>query len=92
MRAHEATQRYKHWTVDDLRAAVDSLRDPQERQQILERMAVAGYHNDHQAFLRLYRENRLSYTAAQSAWYEGIGARQKGMKCSCAACKNRPTY
>jgi len=85
------TQRYTHYTVADLREAVDARCNPQERQQILERIAVAGYHNDHQAFLRLYREHRLSYTAAQSARYAGIRARQQGMTCACAACNNHPT-
>jgi hypothetical protein len=87
-----ATQRYTHYTVADLREAVDTLRNPQERQHILENIKVAGYHNDHQAFLRLYTENRISYTAAQSARYAGIRARQQGMKCSCYACNHRPTY
>jgi hypothetical protein len=87
----QQTQRYQHYTVADLREAVDTLRDPQERTQILERIKVAGYHNDNQAFLRLYRDNRLSYTAAQSARYAGIRARQQGMKCTCYACNNHPT-
>jgi hypothetical protein len=62
------------------------------RKQILESIKVAGYHHDDQAFLRLYTENRLSYTAAQAARMAGIRARQQGMKCSCYACNNRPTY
>jgi hypothetical protein len=62
------------------------------RKQILESIKVAGYHQDDQAFLRLYTENRIGYSAAQAARTEGILARQKGVKCSCYACNNRPTF
>jgi hypothetical protein len=91
MAQHEATQRYTHYTVADLREACDARCDPQARTQILERIKVAGYHQDHQAFLRLYREHRLSYAAAQAARTAGLRARQQGVTCACSACKNRPT-
>jgi hypothetical protein len=61
------------------------------RTQILESIKVAGYHQDDQAFLRLYSENRISYTAAHAARMAGIRARQQGMTCACYACNHRPT-
>jgi hypothetical protein len=62
------------------------------RKQILEAIKVAGYHNDDKAFLRLYTENHISYTAAQEARTKGIRARQQGVRCSCYACNNRPIF
>jgi hypothetical protein len=62
------------------------------RKQILESIKVAGYHNDDKAFIRLYTENHISYAKAQEARTLGIRARQNGVKCSCYACNNRPTY
>ena len=63
-----------------------------KRQRVLEAIKVAGYHQDTKAFLRLYTENRLSYSAAEETRLAGVRARQKGIKCTCYACNHRPTF
>lgn len=54
--------------------------------QILAAMKVAGYHNDHRAFTRLYVEHRISFVRAKAMFQLGIKAKHAGVPCSCPGC------
>ena len=57
------------------------------RKQALAHIKIAGYHQDSKTFIRLYTENRISFTAANKAYQEGYRLKQAGMKCGCSNCK-----
>ncbi|WP_257303405.1 hypothetical protein [Geothrix campi] len=57
------------------------------RKTALGLLAVAGYHGDHRAWVRVYVENRISRKAADEAWAKGENQRRAGMPCSCWECK-----
>ena len=54
-------------------------------------LAVAGYHEDKTAFVRLYVENRISFANAQKAYASGKRARTNGVPCTCGECKKEST-
>lgn len=57
------------------------------RKEVLDRMKVAGYHNDKATLTRLYIENRVSFTVANETFQKGVQARKNGVKCNCIECQ-----
>ena len=58
-----------------------------KRKDSLAWLRIAGYHNNTAAFVRLYVENRVSRTAADKAWDQGVKYKKDGGTCSCRECK-----
>lgn len=57
-----------------------------KRDQIIQRIRVAGFHGDQRAFMRLYVENRIDIRVARAAYREGEWGKTNGVKCGCAEC------
>lgn len=58
-----------------------------DRKTALQVIKVAGYHDDNQAFMRTYCENRISYKVATEWWMLGKNLKVNGAKCDCHQCK-----
>jgi hypothetical protein len=58
-----------------------------KRELAISLLRSAGYHNDGGEFVRLYVENRVSYTKAKEAFSQGRAARARGVKCGCRDCQ-----
>lgn len=56
------------------------------RKDVLTNIRIAGYHGDQRRFTRLLIENRISASAAGSAYRQGERHKQDGMKCACPFC------
>lgn len=50
------------------------------REIVLEQIKVAGYKNDQKTAIRLYVENRVSYSAYMQAWRKGIELKNRETK------------
>lgn len=57
------------------------------RKHALIAIRVAAYHNDDQAAIRAYVENRVSRQAFEAERQRGIAMRGAGVPCSCYQCK-----
>lgn len=58
-----------------------------KRQDVLDHIRIAGYHEDQKTYIRLYTENRVSAGDAAWAYERGIMQKRSGMKCACHLCK-----
>lgn len=61
------------------------------RQRALEFAAIAGYHGDTARFTRLVVESRVARKALDQAWNLGKTAKEAGVGCHCAECRNLDT-
>ena len=50
------------------------------REIVLEQIKVAGYKNDQRTAIRLYAENRVSYSAYMQAWRKGVELKNREAK------------
>ena len=57
-----------------------------KRQDALNLIRYAGYHNDAASLTRLYVENRVSLETARAKFREGAQMKANGMKCQCREC------
>jgi len=57
------------------------------RKDVLTNIRIAGYHGDQRRYTRLLIENRISASAAGSAYRQGAQQKQGGMKCTCIMCR-----
>lgn len=57
------------------------------RAQRLRLMRNAGYHEDRVTFTRLFIGSRIALEIAQAEFAHGQHLRQRGMLCTCTACK-----
>lgn len=57
-----------------------------KREIALSLMVVAGYHDDHRAWTRLYVEQRVSFAVANAQFKKGQQAKRNGVRCTCADC------
>jgi len=60
-----------------------------KRKDALVYIRVAGYHNDQHSFIRLYTENRVSYSAARAEFQRGAEQKLAGVRCECYQCKKQ---
>jgi hypothetical protein len=60
-----------------------------KREQTLQYIVYAGYHNDKSEFTRLYCENRISMTVAKEHWNKGQRAKERGIGCGCNDCNKK---
>jgi hypothetical protein len=58
-----------------------------KRSVLLSLIRVAGYHGDTRTFTRLLVENRISRAVADTAFLAGKRAKERGVPCTCHACK-----
>ena len=58
-----------------------------KRADLIAALRVAGYHNDSQAFTRLFLENRIARPVADGAFERGREQKRQGMACACYSCK-----
>lgn len=58
-----------------------------KRKDALAAIKFAAYHEDQRSGLRIYTENRLSFSAYKEAWDAGLQQKKNGMKCSCFHCE-----
>ena len=56
------------------------------REQVLDSIKVAAYHNDDRHVIRLYVENRISRAAMEQARADGQRAKAAGVRCLCREC------
>lgn len=59
------------------------------RKSALVLIRVAGYHNDQEAGLRVYVENRISLQVYKQEFRRGFAMKAAGVKCSCIDCNRR---
>ncbi|AIG04669.1 hypothetical protein HZ99_21700 [Pseudomonas fluorescens] len=59
------------------------------RKDAIALIKLAGYHGDTKTALRIYTENRVSYTAYSEAYARGAQLKQEGMACTCFECNPR---
>jgi len=58
-----------------------------KRTDLINRLRVAGYHDDQAALVRLYTENRIRYDKAIRTFDEGKRLRRSGVRCDCYECR-----
>lgn len=62
-----------------------------KREQVLQAVKVAGYHEDRAMGTRLYVEGRISMASYLQAFNAGRRAKVAGVKCGCLDCGALPT-
>jgi hypothetical protein len=60
-----------------------------KRSLALAAICYAGYHNNYKEFVRLYVENRISYSVASAEFIRGKHAKENGVSCTCPQCKEK---
>lgn len=58
-----------------------------KRSDVINYLNYAGYHQNSEEFIRLYAENKISYSAASEAYKQGYRKKLNGVGCTCSKCK-----